>query len=54
MANYKLTQIMKVAKIIRDAPMHVACKASIINRMHAFFLEDNPLMDSKKFLGVSL
>ena len=44
---------MKVAKILRDAPMHVDCKASIISRMHAFFKEDNPLMDSKKFLGIA-
>jgi len=53
MNTFKLKQIVRIAKIIRDAPMHIACKASLINRLHDLFLEDNPAMDSKRFLGIA-
>lgn len=53
MNTFRLKQIMHIAKVIRDSPMHLDCKSSLVHKLHLLFYEDNPLYDSKKFIGIS-
>lgn len=52
MPSYRTKQILQIAKIIRNSPVAMQQKASLIKAFDELFYEDNSTYDRKRFVAI--
>jgi len=52
MPAYRTKQVLRIAKLIRDAKISTKDKVTITKLFNEMFLEDNPIYNEKQFIAI--